>query len=65
MKVIEKPTIEKTRRRHPNVDNEIMMEKKVTTTYTLQSLFIYAFANVIVIIVNCILRLGQKLLFSC
>lgn len=26
---MEKPTIEKTRRRHPNVDNEIMMEKRV------------------------------------
>lgn len=29
---MEKPTIEKTRRRHPNVDNEILMEKKVTYT---------------------------------
>ena len=29
VKVLEKTTIDKTRRRHPNVDNEIMMEKKV------------------------------------
>ena len=28
IKVLEKPTIDKTRRRHPNVDNEILMEKK-------------------------------------
>ena len=28
VKVLEKPTIDKTRRRHPNVDNEILMEKK-------------------------------------
>ena len=29
VKVLEKPTIDKTRRRHPNVDNEILMEKRV------------------------------------
>ncbi len=29
VKVLEKETVEKTRRRHPNVDNEIKMEKKI------------------------------------
>ena len=34
IKAIEKPNVEKMKRRHPNIMNEILMEKRVYTLYS-------------------------------